>query len=63
MEEGKYANIAFLMENNETYFNAYKKLFNAVKQPQSPVYEVYMPMNDSLTETTQYIVELIVKII
>ena len=62
MEEGKYASIAFLFDNNETYFNAYKKLFNAVKQPQSPVYEVYMPMNYSLTETTQYIVELKVKI-
>ena len=62
MSEGKYAGIAFLFDNNETYFNAYKKLFNAVKQPQSPVYEVYMPMNYSPSETIQYIVELKVKI-
>ena len=63
MSEGKYASIAFLFENDETYFNAYKKLFNAVKQPQSPVYEVYMPMNFSPTEMIEYIVELKVKII
>ena len=63
MSEGKYASIAFLFENDETYFNAYKKLFNAVKEPQSPVYEVYMPMNFSPTEMIEYIVELKVKII
>lgn len=62
MSEGKYASIAFLLKDEETYFNAYQKLFNAVKDPQSPVYEVYMPMSYSSIETVEYIVELKVKV-
>lgn len=62
MSEGKYANIAFKYENDEQYFQAYKKLFDVVKEPLSPVYDVFMPMNYSSTEPTQFIVELKVKI-
>lgn len=62
MPGGKYANIAFLFENNETYFNAYRKLYSAVKEPRSPVYEVFMPMNYSPTEPAEFVVELKVKI-
>ncbi|MEL3961289.1 MerR family transcriptional regulator [Lysinibacillus endophyticus] len=62
MSEGKYANIAFKYENDAQYFQAYKKLFDVVKEPLSPVYDVFMPMNYSSTEPTQFIVELKVKI-
>lgn len=62
MSEGTYANIAFKFENDEQYFQAYKKLLDAVKEPLSPVYDVFMPTNYSATEPPQFIVELKVKI-
>ncbi|MER2192926.1 MAG: MerR family transcriptional regulator [Solibacillus sp.] len=62
MPAGTYACIAFLLENEAMYFQAYKKLFASVKEPQSPVYEVYMPVSYAPTESPQYVVELKVKI-
>lgn len=62
MVAGTYACIAFLFDGEQSYFDAYEKLYNAVREPKSPVYEVYMPASYSPTESPQYIVELKVKI-
>ncbi|NLY79952.1 MAG: MerR family transcriptional regulator [Lysinibacillus sp.] len=60
--KGRYACIAFTFDNGESYFENYQKLYKAINNPQSPVYEVYMPTNLASRESIQYVVELKVKI-
>lgn len=62
MPEGTYACIAFLFGQERDYFSAYQQLFDAVTEPKSPVYEVYMPVSYAPTESPHYIIELKVKI-